>query len=52
MRFSDGVVDVVGNCNRSVTQNSRAFKIMIYSKLSFGFFATVEPILGVLGLII
>ena len=29
--------------------SERALQIMIYSKLSSGFFATVEPMLGVLG---
>jgi len=49
MQSRDGILDVVGSCYRSVN-SKRALQIMIYSKLSFfGFFATVEPILGILG---
>jgi hypothetical protein len=48
MRVSDGVLDVVGNNRRSATLNAH-FKSCDLLKTFSGFFATVEPILGVLG---
>jgi len=39
MRFSDGVLDVVGNCNRSVTHRTRFLNHNLFKTFS-GFFAT------------
>ena len=46
MRVRDGVLDIVGNCYRSVTSNAH-FNHDLFKTFS-GSFATVEPILEVL----
>ena len=49
MRLSQGL-GLKCRCELAqIGDSDRALQIMIYSKLYIGFFATVEPILGVLG---